>query len=156
MEEGTKKWKGLVHYVLYQYAFVLTVVITYRYRQSFTKTIYATLYKQWHLTMSKRFIKPPYSINQQLRPTRICLKKKMNASRPSEHPPVGAGNVETFRWDYRLQRQNLFMSIPHSDLFKKNLNPSKPSEHSSSGGEIAADEPTLQSVETNKPKFFKS
>ena len=34
----------------------------------------------------------------------------MNASRPSDHPPVrGGGNVKTFRWDHRLQRQNLFV-----------------------------------------------
>ena len=42
-----------------------------------------------------------------------CLKKNMNASRPSEHPPVRRGqNVKTFsRWYYRLQRQNLFMAF---------------------------------------------
>ena len=27
----------------------------------------------------------------------------MNASRPSEHPPVRGENVKTFRWDHRLQ-----------------------------------------------------
>ena len=33
----------------------------------------------------------------------------MNASRPSEHPPVRGENVETFsRWDHRLQIQNFF------------------------------------------------
>ena len=26
-----------------------------------------------------------------------CLKKNLNASRPSEHPPVMGGNVKTFR-----------------------------------------------------------
>ena len=31
------------------------------------------------------------------------------ASRPSEHPPVRGKNVKTFRWDLRLQIQNLFM-----------------------------------------------
>ena len=40
-----------------------------------------------------------------------CLKKKMNASRPSEHPPVRRKNVKTFRWDHRLQRKNLFMAF---------------------------------------------
>ena len=38
-----------------------------------------------------------------------CLKKNMNnASRSSEHPPVrGGGDAKTFRWDHKLQRQNL-------------------------------------------------
>ena len=30
-------------------------------------------------------------------------KKILNASRPSEHPPVRGENVKTFRWDHRLQ-----------------------------------------------------
>ena len=38
-----------------------------------------------------------------------CLKKNLNASRPSEHPLVRGENVKTFRWDHRLQKQNLFM-----------------------------------------------
>ena len=37
------------------------------------------------------------------------LKKNLNAPRPSEHPPVREENVEMFRWDSRLQIQNLFM-----------------------------------------------
>ena len=41
----------------------------------------------------------------------MCLKKKLNVSRPSEHPPVRGTNVKTFRWDPRLQRQNLFMAF---------------------------------------------
>ena len=42
----------------------------------------------------------------------LCrLKKNQNASRPSEHPPVRGKNVKTFRWDHRLQRQNLFMTF---------------------------------------------
>ena len=41
-----------------------------------------------------------------------CSKKNLNASRPSEHPPVrGGGNIKTFRWDHKLQRQNLFMAF---------------------------------------------
>ena len=32
-----------------------------------------------------------------------CVKKNLNASRPSEHPPVRGENVKTFRWDHRLQ-----------------------------------------------------
>ena len=39
------------------------------------------------------------------------LKKNLNAPRPSEHPPVRGKNVKTFRWDHRLQRQNLFMAF---------------------------------------------
>ena len=35
----------------------------------------------------------------------------LNASRPSEHPPVRGENVKTFRWDHRLQIQNLFMAV---------------------------------------------
>ena len=42
----------------------------------------------------------------------VHLKKNMNASRPSEHSPVrGRRNVKTFRWDHRLQIQNLFMAF---------------------------------------------
>ena len=40
-----------------------------------------------------------------------CLKKNQNAPRPSEHPPVRGENVKTFRWDHRLQIQNLFMAL---------------------------------------------
>ena len=36
-------------------------------------------------------------------------KKNQNAARPSEHLPVRGKNVKTFRWDHRLQIQNLFM-----------------------------------------------
>ena len=40
------------------------------------------------------------------------LKKNQNAPRPSEHPPVmGEKNVKTFRWDQRLQIQNLFVAF---------------------------------------------
>ena len=42
----------------------------------------------------------------------VFLKKNQSTPRPSEHPPVmGGGNVKTFRWDQRLQIQNLFMQI---------------------------------------------
>ena len=44
-----------------------------------------------------------------------CFKKNLYASRPSEHPPVRGGNVKTFRWDHRLQIQNLsaaFQGVP--------------------------------------------
>ena len=44
--------------------------------------------------------------------TSPCLKKNLNASRPSEHPPVrGEKKVKTFRWNHRLQRPNIFMAI---------------------------------------------
>ena len=35
----------------------------------------------------------------------------VNASKPSEHSPVRGENVKTFRWDHRLQRQNLLMAF---------------------------------------------
>ena len=40
----------------------------------------------------------------------------MNACRHSEHPPVREKNVKTFRWDHRLQRQNLFMAFERVPL----------------------------------------
>ena len=41
--------------------------------------------------------------------TKHCyLKKNLNASRSSEHPPVRGKDVKTFRWDHRLQIQNLY------------------------------------------------
>ena len=33
----------------------------------------------------------------------------LNASRPPEHPPVMGKNVKPFRWDHKLQIQNLFI-----------------------------------------------
>ena len=39
------------------------------------------------------------------------LKKNLNASRPSNHPSDKGRNVKTFRWDHRLQSQNLFMAF---------------------------------------------
>ena len=44
-------------------------------------------------------------------PRSIFLKKNQNTPRPSEHPPVREENVKTFRWDQRLQIQNLFMAF---------------------------------------------
>ena len=38
-------------------------------------------------------------------------KKNLNAPRPSEYPPVRGKNVKTFRWDHRLQIQNLSMAF---------------------------------------------
>ena len=41
----------------------------------------------------------------------VFLKKNQSTPRSSEHPPVrGEKNVKTFRWDQRLQIQNLFMA----------------------------------------------
>ena len=39
------------------------------------------------------------------------LKKNQNASRLSEHPPVRGKNVKTFRWDHRVQIQDLFVAF---------------------------------------------
>ena len=44
------------------------------------------------------------------------LKKNQNAPRPSEHPQSGGKNVKTFRWDQRLQIQNLFMAFKRVPL----------------------------------------
>ena len=40
-----------------------------------------------------------------------CLKKKLTAPRPSEHPPFREENVKTFRWNHWLQIPNLFMAF---------------------------------------------
>ena len=40
-----------------------------------------------------------------------CLKKNQTAPRPSEHPPVMGERCNTFRWDQRLQIQNLFKAF---------------------------------------------
>ena len=39
------------------------------------------------------------------------LKKNLNASKPSEHTPDRKKNVRTFRWEHRLQIQNLLMAF---------------------------------------------
>ena len=44
--------------------------------------------------------------SETLRVSRV-LKRKHNASRPSEHTLVREKHVKPFRWDHRLQRQNL-------------------------------------------------
>ena len=50
-----------------------------------------------------------------------CLKKNLNTSRPSEHPPVRGKNLATFRWDHRLQRQTSSWRLngfaPHAGAF---------------------------------------
>ena len=40
----------------------------------------------------------------------LSLMNNQNAPRPSEYPSQG-GNVKTFRWDHRLQIQNIFMTF---------------------------------------------
>ena len=40
-----------------------------------------------------------------------CLKKNVNASRPSEHPSIRGENVKTFGWDHRLQVQNILWHL---------------------------------------------
>ena len=42
---------------------------------------------------------------------RRLFKEILNASRPSEHPPVGGENVKTLRWDHSLQIQNLLLFV---------------------------------------------
>ena len=46
-------------------------------------------------------------------------------------PQSGGKNVKTFRWDHRLQIQNLFMAFKRVPLWclKKNQNAPRPSEH---------------------------
>ena len=46
------------------------------------------------------------------------FKENQNAPRPSEHPPVREENVKTFRWDQRLQIQNLFMAFKRVPRWK--------------------------------------
>ena len=53
-------------------------------------------------TKLELFVTPIYNVD--------CLKKNQNTPRPSEHPSKGE-NVKTFRWDHRLQIQNLFHGI---------------------------------------------
>ena len=57
------------------------------------------------LAKAKRWKSDPKKLGPQF------LKKNMNASRPSGHPPVRGKNVKTFRWDPKLQIQNLFIAF---------------------------------------------
>ena len=41
------------------------------------------------------------------------LKKHLNASRPSEHPPVRGENVKTFRWDHHVQTTTVLLCSEH-------------------------------------------
>ena len=43
--------------------------------------------------------------------TDLYLKKNLNPTKPSEHPPHRGKSVKTFRWDHRLQVQNLSMHL---------------------------------------------
>ena len=55
---------------------------------------------------------PHILLTRTISPLRVsCLEKNQNAPRPYEHPPVRGGNVKTFRWDHRLQIQNLLMAL---------------------------------------------
>ena len=45
------------------------------------------------------------------------VEHKLNAPRPSEHPPVRGKSVKTFRWDHRLQIQNFFMAFKRVPLY---------------------------------------
>ena len=57
----------------------------------YTKTSYATLYKQVHRPMSKRLIKPPYSISRVTSIDSDCCRLPV-AGRPGG----SVGNLETF------------------------------------------------------------
>ena len=46
-----------------------------------------------------------------------CLKKNLNASRPSEHPPVMSKRL-LYRWDHRLQMLFLAFSVLAANLKK--------------------------------------
>ena len=46
------------------------------------------------------------------------LNNYQNVPRPSEHPPVGGKYVKTFRWDQRLQIQNLFTAFKRVPRWK--------------------------------------
>ena len=45
------------------------------------------------------------------------LRKNQNTPRPSEHPPVRGENIKTFRWDHRVQIQNLFLAFKRVPLW---------------------------------------
>ena len=49
------------------------------------------------------------------------FKKNLNASRPSEHPPVRGGNVKTFfRWDH--SRLHIQKNLPLACSINNNTN----------------------------------
>ena len=71
---------------------------------------------------------PPKSLNDSTvsKPTSGLLDslsylQNLNASRPSEHPPVRGKNVKTFTWDHRLQRQNPFMAFKRVPRWCSNI-----------------------------------
>ena len=49
-----------------------------------------------------RFLFVSWRVHRTFFPSEWCLKKNLNASRPSEQPLVRGKNVKTFRWDHRL------------------------------------------------------
>ena len=56
--------------------------------------------KMWLIHLPTSFSDTPCAGGEGRSPS---LKKHLNASRPSEHPPVRGENIKTFRLDYRLQ-----------------------------------------------------
>ena len=59
--------------------------------EGYTKTSYATFYRQWHRPMSKRFIKYPYSTSRATRSTRIVVaypRPALSATKPTNHAPI--------------------------------------------------------------------
>ena len=57
--------------------------------------------KKTHTVHPYKYLVPGsiYGVPVQIKETLPCLKKNLNAPRPSEHPPVRGKNVKTFRWD---------------------------------------------------------
>ena len=71
------------------------IMVTTRYSEqqgSKSRQTVMRLYKQWHRPMSKRFIKPPYSISRATsRSTRIVVaypRPAFSATKQTNHPPI--------------------------------------------------------------------
>ena len=56
-----------------------------------------------HVTYVANIYGYPFVVNIPAQSGILYIKKNLNVSRPSEHPPVRGENVKTFRWDHRLQ-----------------------------------------------------
>ena len=57
--------------------------------------------------------------NQGVRGVKTCLKKNLNASRPSKHPPVSGKSVKTFKGGIiGCKVKNLFMAFKRVPRWK--------------------------------------
>ena len=59
--------------------------------ESYTKTSYAALYKQWHRQMTKRFIKPLYSISKATSIDSDCFRlptASVRSNKAANHAPI--------------------------------------------------------------------